>query len=265
MAAATDLALLNLPLLLVSAFVSDRVAVAQWGLTRVVAGLLRVLCVQTTLPLAAELGHDYAIGATQRLQSLYARGSVLVTLLASVVVSGLLPFWQDFFALWTHGAVPYDLVLTVTLLIGTAAAAPSILALGYANYSNRGDLLVRTKALQLAVFLVLSVILIPSTGLLGAAIAVVASELLIQFGVLGRYPAANAAAPATASGLSRSGDDLGDAGWLGAGNGDPAGAAVDRTCPFLCRMRAVAGGCGGGRQSLVDRKRARETDAAIPR
>jgi O-antigen/teichoic acid export membrane protein len=186
LAAATDLALLNLPVLLVSVFVSDRVAVAQWGLTRVVAGLLRVLCVQTTLPLAAELGHDYAIGATQRLQSLYARGSVLVTLLASVVVSGLLPFWQDFFTLWTHGAVPYDLALTVTLLIGTAAAAPSIMALGYANYSNRGDLLVRTKALQFAVFLVLSVILIPSIGLLGAAIAVVASELLIQFGVLGR-------------------------------------------------------------------------------
>jgi O-antigen/teichoic acid export membrane protein len=186
LAAATDLALLNLPVLLVSVFVSDRVAVAQWGLTRVVAGLLRVLCVQTTLPLAAELGHDYAIGATQRLQSLYARGSVLVTLLASVVVSGLLPFWQDFFTLWTHGAVHYDLALTVTLLIGTAAAAPSIMALGYANYSNRGDLLVRTKALQFAVFLVLSVILIPSIGLLGAAIAVVASELMIQFGVLGR-------------------------------------------------------------------------------
>ena len=148
-AGATDLALLNLPVLLVSAFVSDRVAVAQWGLTRVVAGLLRVLCVQTTLPLAAELGHDHAVGDTQRLRSLYARGSVLVTLLASVVVSGLLPFWQDFFALWTHGAVPYDPLLAVTLLIGTAAAAPSILALGYANYSNRGELLVRTKGLQL--------------------------------------------------------------------------------------------------------------------
>ena len=36
-------------------------------------------------------------------------------------------------------------VLTVTLLIGTAAAAPSILALGYANYSNRGELLVRDQ------------------------------------------------------------------------------------------------------------------------
>lgn len=185
-AGATDLALLNLPILLVSAFVSDRVAVAQWGLTRVVAGLLRVLCVQTTLPLAAELGHDHATGATQQLKDLYARGSVLVTLLASVVVSGLLPFWQDFFALWTHGAVPYDLPLTLTLLIGTAAAAPSILALGYANYSNRGELLVRAKGLQLAVFLVLSAVLIPSAGLLGAAIAVVACELLIQFGVLGR-------------------------------------------------------------------------------
>ena len=120
-------------------------------------------------------------------------------------------------------------VLAVTLLIGTAAAAPSILALGYANYSNRGDLLVRTKGLQLAVFLVLSVILIPSMGPLGAAIAVVASELLIQFGVLGRIiMQADAAAPAAACGLSGCGDDRGDAGGLGAGNGDPAGAARGR-------------------------------------
>src|SRR3954452_13550575 len=179
---ATELALLILPVLLVSAFVSDRMVVAQWGLTRVVAGLLRVLCVQTTLPLAAELGHDHAVGDVQPLQSLYARGSVLVTLLASIVVSGLLPFWQDFFVLWTHGIVPYDPVLTGTLLLGAAAAAPSILALNYANYSNRGDLLVRAKGLQLVIFLVLSVVLIPSAGLIGAAIAVIASELLIQFG-----------------------------------------------------------------------------------
>ncbi len=184
-AGATDLVLLNLPVLLVSAFVSDRVAVAQWGLTRVVAGLLRVLCVQTTLPLAAELGHDHAVGDTRRLQGLYARGSVLVTLLAAVVVSGLLPFWPDFFALWTHGIVPYDPTLTVTLLLGTAAAAPSILALSYASYSNRGGLLVRAKGLQLIAFLGLSIVLIPSRGLIGAAIAVIASELLVQFGFLG--------------------------------------------------------------------------------
>jgi O-antigen/teichoic acid export membrane protein len=135
---------------------------------------------------AAELGHDHAVGDVQRLRSLYARGSVLVTLLAGIVVSALLPFWQDFFALWTHGIVPYDPLLTVTLLVGTAAAAPSILALNYANYSNRGGLLVWAKGLQLAVFLVLSAALIPLTGLIGAAIAVIASELLVQFGVLGR-------------------------------------------------------------------------------
>jgi hypothetical protein len=184
-AGTTELALLNLPVLLVSAFVSDRVAVAQWGLTRVVAGLLRSLCVQTTLPLAAELGHDYAVGLNDRLRSLYARGSLIVTVLASVVVSGLLAFWQDFFALWTRGAVPYDPLLAVTLLIGTSAVAPSILALIYANYSSRGELLVRTKGLQLAVFLMLSVLLIRPLGPLGAAIAVVASDLLIQSGLLG--------------------------------------------------------------------------------
>jgi O-antigen/teichoic acid export membrane protein len=184
-AGAAELALLNLPVLLVSALVSDRVAVAQWGLTRVVAGLLRAICVQATLPLAAELGHDYALGLNEQLRSLYARGSVFVTLLASIVVSGLLPFWSDFFTLWTHGAVPYDPLLVLILLIGTSAIAPSILALGFANYSNRGDLLVRTKGFQLAVFLILSVLLIRPLGPLGAAIAVVASDVLIQFGLLG--------------------------------------------------------------------------------
>jgi O-antigen/teichoic acid export membrane protein len=182
---ATELVLLNLPVLLVSALVSDRVAVAQWGLTRIVAGLLRTLCIQATLPLAAELGHDYATGQKERLQHLYARGSVFVALLASFVVSGLLPFWPDFFALWTRGAIPYDPLLTVTLLVGTSVIAPSILALGYANYSNRGDLVARTKGLQLAVFLILSVMLIPPMGPSGAAIAIVASDLLVQFGLLG--------------------------------------------------------------------------------
>jgi O-antigen/teichoic acid export membrane protein len=183
-AGATELALMNLPLLLVSALVADRVAVAQWGLIRVAAGLLRTLCLQATLPLAAELGHDHAVGATERLRALYARGSVLVGGLASGVVSGLLPFWPDFFALWTRGAIPYDPLLANTVLIGTAAAAPAILALSFANYSNRGDLLARAKGLQLILFLILSLSLIPRFEPLGAASAIVASDLLVQFGLL---------------------------------------------------------------------------------
>jgi O-antigen/teichoic acid export membrane protein len=63
--------------------------------------------------------------------------------------------------------------------------APSILAFSYANYSDQGDLLVRTKGLQLVVFLALSGLFIPPMGPLGAAIAIVASDLLIQFGLLG--------------------------------------------------------------------------------
>src|SRR5258705_9797345 len=183
-AGGTEIALQNLSVLLVSAFVVDRVAVAQWGLTRVVAGLLRALCVQTTLPLVAELGHDHAIGARERLQRLYARGSGFVTLLSAAVVSGSLAFWPDFFALWTHGLIPYDPLLTMTLLIGAGVAAPSVLALGFAGYSNRGELLARSKGLQLVVFLALALGLTPSMGPLGAAVAIVGSDLLVQSGVL---------------------------------------------------------------------------------
>src|SRR5438552_1299686 len=143
------------------------------------------LCVQASLALAGELGEDHALGQKDRLRYLYARGSAFVAFLASIVASALLAFWKDFFEIWTHGAVPYDPLLTFVLLIGASVIAPSILALGYANYSDRGELLARTKGVQLVVFLALSVLLIPWLGPLGAAFAVVASDLLIQFGVLG--------------------------------------------------------------------------------
>ncbi|TFW61105.1 hypothetical protein CT676_09475 [Bradyrhizobium sp. MOS001] len=180
----TELALVNAPVLLVSVLVADRVAVAQWGLTRVIASLVRALCIQVALPLAPELGHDYAIGDKERLRRLYAHGSVFVTALACLIVAGLLPFWPDFFVLWTHGSIPYDAPLAVTLLLGSALVAPSLLALVFANHSNRRNLLVRTKGLQLMAFLILSALLIPRLGPLGAAIAIVASDVLTQFGIL---------------------------------------------------------------------------------
>lgn len=180
----TELALVNVPVLLVSALVTDRVAVVQWGLTRVIASLVRGLCLQTALPLGAELGHDHAIGDKERLRRLYAHGSVFVTGLACLAVAGFLPFWPDFFTLWTHGSISYDGLLAVTLLLGSAAGAPSLMALVFANHSNRGALLIRTKGLQFVGFLLLAFVLIPRLGPLGAALAVVASDLLVQFGLL---------------------------------------------------------------------------------
>lgn len=180
----TELALVNVPVLLVSALVTDRVAVVQWGLTRVIASLVRGLCLQTALPLGAELGHDHAIGDKERLRRLYAHGSVLVTGLACLAVAGFLPFWPDFFALWTHGGILYDGPLAVTLLLGSAAGAPSLMALIFANHSDRGTLLIRTKGLQFVVFLLLSFVLIPRLGPLGAALAVIASDIVVQFGLL---------------------------------------------------------------------------------
>ncbi len=170
--------------LLIGVFVSDRIAIAQWGLTRTIVGLLRGLCIQLTLPLAAELGHDHAIGARDSLQRLYARGSVVLTLFASATTSGALVFWPDFFQIWTHGAVPFDGTLAATLLLGMCIGAPAIMALSYANYSNRGTLLLWTKSLQLVIFLLLSVGLIPRMGPLGAAVALVSSDMIAQFGVL---------------------------------------------------------------------------------
>jgi len=100
-AGATELALVNLPVLLVSAFVSDRVAVAQWALP----GSPQDCCGRSVfrqLPLAAELGHDYAVGLKDQLRSLYAADG-LCHLLASVAVSDF-AILAGFLPLWTRGA-----------------------------------------------------------------------------------------------------------------------------------------------------------------
>jgi len=179
-----EVGLTYVSVLLIGVFVSDRIAIAQWGLTRTIASLLRGLCTQMTLPLAAELGHDHAIGARDSLRGLYARGSVVLILFVSVVTSGTLAFWRDFFEIWTHGAIAYNATLAIVLLLGTCIAAPAILALSYANYSDRGPLLLRTKSLQVAIFLLLSLLLIPIMGPLGAAIALVSSDVIAQLGIL---------------------------------------------------------------------------------
>ena len=170
--------------LLIGVFVSDSIAIAQWGLTRTIVGLLRGLCIQMTLPLAAELGHDYAIGARDSLQRLYARGSIVLTLFASATTSGALVFWPDFFAIWTRGAIPYNATLAIVLLLGMCLGTPAILALSYANYSNRGRLLLWSKSLKRIGFVVMSVWLLPPMGPLGAAVALVSSDIIAQFGVL---------------------------------------------------------------------------------
>ena len=240
-AGGTELALQNLPMLLVSAFVIDRVAVAQWGLTRVVAGLVRALCTQVTLPLAAELGHDHAVGAKERLRLLYARGSVFVTVLASIVISGLLSFWPDFFALWTHGTIPYDPLLTMTLLIGTGVVAPSVLALGFANYSNRGDLLARTKGLQLAVFLVLSIVLTPPTGAAGGRYRNCRQRCACSIRTArGRHHRTSAAAAISAHRFSGRGHDPRDVGRLGVGRDYPGLGTGNGTGSFCRRVHTLA-------------------------
>jgi O-antigen/teichoic acid export membrane protein len=175
-----ELGLGYLSVLLIGFFVTDRIAIAQWSLTRTIVNLLRQVSYQTTLPLAAELGHDHAIGARGSLQRLYVRGSVVLVLVAASTTSGALAFWRDFFAIWTQGAIPYDATLSVTLLIGTCVAMPALLAMSYANYSNRGPLLLRAKSTQLVLFVVLALSLIPRFGPLGAAIAMIGSELIAQ-------------------------------------------------------------------------------------
>lgn len=119
-ASAADLALLDLPVLLVSALVSGRVAVAQWGLTRVVAGLIRVLSSRRRFPWPPSSVTISPLRPTAAAESLRSR--LPVVLLASVV-SGPLLFWPDFFVLWTHGNIPFDRPLTFVLLIGTALGA----------------------------------------------------------------------------------------------------------------------------------------------
>jgi O-antigen/teichoic acid export membrane protein len=181
---AADLVYVNAPVLIISMLVSDRVEIAQWGLSRIFAGLIRQVVLQMSLPLGAELGHDFAIKKLSQLRSAYAQGSLLLMITASVLTASVLAFGRDFFALWTHGSVPYDSKLVALLVFGAAGVAPGILAQTFANYSNRPRLLMVAKTSQVIVVIVLSILMIPSFGVLGAAVALVTGDILVQVGIL---------------------------------------------------------------------------------
>ena len=68
-------------------------------------------------------------------------------------------------------ASPTTAPLAITLLLGSGVVAPSLLALVFANHSNRGDLLIRTKGLAARPLPRFCRLLIPRLGPLGAAIA----------------------------------------------------------------------------------------------
>ena len=173
-----------LSVLLVGALVSDRAAIAQWVLTRTVSNFLRGLCYQFSLPIAAELGHDHAVGARDSLRALYAKGLFVVTFTVSLITGGLLSFWREFFELWTTGNIPYDATLAIVLIGGTCLVTPATFAMSYASYSNRGTLLLWTKSLQIAIFFGLALFLIPALGPLGAAISLTSGDILAQLGIL---------------------------------------------------------------------------------
>ena len=184
-AGGTEIALQNLPVLLVSAIVTDRVAVAQWGLTRVVAGLVRAMCLQLTLAArrrARPRPRDRRQGGAA--PALCAR---LRPGRAAREPRGVGPARSSGrISLRSGPTAPFPTIplLTLTLLIGAELVAPAILALGYGYYSDRGELLARTKGLQLVAFLVLALLLTPRMGPLGTALAVVATDLVVQFGLL---------------------------------------------------------------------------------
>jgi len=100
--------------------------------------------------LAAELGHDHAVGASNGCDFSTREAPVFIALLASIVVSGLLAFWPDF----SHSGpiTPFfDPYLVLTLLIGPGiGGACPVLWRRYAYCSDRGALLARAKLFSLS-------------------------------------------------------------------------------------------------------------------
>ena len=86
------------------------------------------------------------------------------------VILGIFTGALAFVWLWSTGAL--------VALIGAQLVGSITVALG-------AVLLARTKGLQLASFVILALLLTPLMGPLGTALAVVATDLVVQFGLLG--------------------------------------------------------------------------------
>lgn len=213
----STVALLQLPVLVLQVAAPSGSAVVAFTTMRTAAGVLRQVLGQLVISAALEMTRQHNQGDRDGLARLFAVTARLGGGTAGLLAGPLLVLGPDLFALWTGGAVAFDLGMALVFVTATLAAVPGTVGLTLLRQTDHAEAAATVHLVQLLVGAALCLALVPPLGSLGAAIAVAAAELL-SIGVLSSWQATRV--------FLLNGARLLAAGWGSAAAGCAVGAAV---------------------------------------
>jgi O-antigen/teichoic acid export membrane protein len=180
--------LLNLPVLMLQGLGASGGVVA-FTTMRTFAGLIRQAIAQAVLSATVEMTRQHHQGDASGLNRLF-----LLTCRIGGGGGGLLAglvfvLGPPFFAVWTHGAAPFDWFMALVFIGGAVVMAPATTATALLRQTDHAGLLAAAHMAQTTLFVILCLISAAPYGGPGVAAAATAAEAL----ALG-LPALNAAA-----------------------------------------------------------------------
>lgn len=170
-------AIVQLPVLVLGRLGPDG-AVVAFTVTRVFTGLVRQGAAQLATATGMEMARQHVQGDMAGLERVHAGTARLAAGLSALGGGLCMALGAPFFALWTHGAVPFDHGLAAVFLGAVLVMTPSLGALYLLRYIDRPAPVALGLCAQAALGVTLCVLLAPRFGAMGAALAVAAAEVL---------------------------------------------------------------------------------------
>lgn len=182
-AGATTPLLLNLPVLLLRRLLPDGADLVLFTATRTYAGTVRQIASQLVLSSAMEMTRQHHRGESAGLLQLFALAGRFTAGSMGLLAGLLLVAGGPIFQIWTHHSLSFDPWLAAIFLATATLSAPGLLGSALLRLTDHADTLLLASILQTGLSLLLCLVLIPTSGALGAGIAVGIAELVCVGGL----------------------------------------------------------------------------------
>jgi O-antigen/teichoic acid export membrane protein len=160
-------------------------ATVRYNVLRVFTGLTRQMGIQSfAVGSGIEMARQYAQEDHSACRRLYGETGRIVACLVGLLTGVSIPLSDPFVRLWTHGEVSNEKAMILWFLAGIFLSAPGRASLMLLRYSNHANSIAIANCAQAAGGLLLSLLLVPRLGALGAAIGFAITEIV----AVGLYP-----------------------------------------------------------------------------
>lgn len=169
---------MQIPVIALGQLAAGAGAVVAFTTMRTLTGMARQLAAQVSIAAGFEMVRQHAQHDQNGMIRLHAVTGRLIGAMTGLATGPILVLGPAFFALWSHGTIPFDAALAAAFLGTILLMVPAYGALTLLRNSENPAPLAAGTLIQIVASTLLCIALIPRFGATGAALAVGAAEVL---------------------------------------------------------------------------------------